>query len=215
MNSSLDRKRLIGIALIALGIVALGVVNWFVGQLSRGRPEDLKHFRGQIVYREGTHDTERYHLYLGGSEALKRGDADGAEKIYRSIVAKYPEEANSYEALGACLYCRTNYPEARTQYLHALKIDPRSADALYGIGSVAYSQRSNDEAVAYFQKALSISGPDAKSHRVLGLVYVQMGETSNAVFHLRKAIELDHSVGDEPEIRDLLKSLEVRRFQTE
>jgi tetratricopeptide (TPR) repeat protein len=169
--------------------------------------ESLKHFNGAIDNSRQTYDLVKSQLAVRASEALKKGDAQTAEALYRELVAKYPDEADSYCSLGACLYFQKRYEEAQTNYLRALKLHPKSVRALYGLGSVAYEQDRNAEAKDYLEKALAFDPNNALCHRVLGCVLEQLGDPSQAITHYERAIALDPSVAGDAVIKERLKEL--------
>jgi Tfp pilus assembly protein PilF len=195
-SPSAGKVRIGLIVAVAVALLAVVMVLRRTGE-APGRFEQLKHFDGVIVPGEGSSDSIEYELYVRASKALEAGDATAAEAIYREIVAKYPDQADSHEALGACLYFQKRHELATESYRQALALSPRSAAALYGLGCVAYSQKRHDEARDFLTKALAIDPDDANSHRVLAFVCEQQGDTAGAKTHLERAIELDASLAAE------------------
>jgi len=118
---------------------------------SPARPAEqrLQDFEGVIDNSGVTHDPVKSDLYVRASQALQDGDAEAAEALYREVVAKYPNDPESYEALGACLYIEARYNAAKAEYLHALQLNGRSVGALYGLGCVAHKQKLYDEAIEH------------------------------------------------------------------
>lgn len=72
-------------------------------------------------------------FYLGAAYALRNGDGDGAhaERLYRQVVAKDPDFAPSYAALGKMLMRRNDNAEAAKMFEDYLKLAPNSADRAY------------------------------------------------------------------------------------
>ena len=144
----------------------------FGGILSQ-RPrssENLKHFDGVIDHHKQTYDPVKSDLYVRASKALKSGDAGSAETLYLRVIARYPGDPDGYEALGACLSFQEKDGEARTNYLHALDLNPQSVNALYGLGCVAYNLHRSVEAKDYLERALLVDQQNGLCHRVLGSV---------------------------------------------
>ncbi len=179
------------------------------GIRSRGpRPsENLKRFDGAIDHSRQTYDHAKSELYVRASLALKKGDAQAAEALYREVLAKYPNDSDGYDALGACLCFQHRYEEARTNYLLGLKLNAQSVDALYGLGCVAYEQGRNTEAKDYLEKALLLDQKNPLCHRVLGSVYEQLGDVPKAVSHYELAVSLEPSVAGDDAIRRRLDEL--------
>jgi len=204
-----SRRQALWVVGIIAGALLLLSAARFSGILShRPRPsENLQHFAGAIDHRRQTYDHIKSELYVRASSALKSGDARGAEALYREVVAKYPGDPDGYEALGACLFFQDKSDEARTNYVRALDLNPRSVDALYGLGCVAYKLHRGAEAKDYLEKALLLDQQNGLCHRVLGSVYEELGDARSAILHYERAIELDPSVAGDAVIRKRVQEL--------
>lgn len=172
-----------------------------------GPKENLQHFEGDIDYSKQTYDHIKSDLYVRASAALKSGDAQSAEALYKQIIAKYPDDPDGFNALGACMVFQERFGEARTNYLRAVLLNSQSVDALYGLGCVAYKLRRNAEARDYLEKALALHEEDGLCHRLLGLVYEELGDKRSAELHYERAVALDPSVAGDAVIRERLQEL--------
>jgi tetratricopeptide (TPR) repeat protein len=192
---AVTKNTIICVAIIAVLAVGIGCrrASKPVGPVS-----DLEHFEGVMDERDQTYDHALSDLRVRASEALKAGDAKIAEGLYREILAKYPNDPDSYTSLGTCLYFEHKYEDAEAEYLRALKLQPQSAPALYGLGCVAYKQKRYPEALDNLEKALAINEKHGLSHRVMGMVYDEMDDRANAIRHFERAVELDpENAGDD------------------
>lgn len=192
-----------------LGVIAVLALIFFADALhDRSRSgQKLRHFDGVLAPGHETYDTAKSALYVRAGEALKAGDASGAETIYREIAARYPKDSDGFSALGACLYFEKKYDESKTEYLHAVELNPQSGKAFYGLGCVAFDQREFEEAKTNLEKALSYDEHDALSHRLLGFVYEHTGDAPKALTHFERAIALDPSMASDPDIKRRLQWL--------
>ncbi len=149
--------------------------------------DELEQFDGAINNSDSTFDIAKSELYVRASQFLQDGDLDAAKSLYRKAVEAYPDDAEGYAALGACLYFDHKHDEARQQYLLALKLDDKCLSAYYGLGCVAYEQEHYDDAIKQLRKAIGINANDGDSHRVLGMVFDALGDRSQAKFHFERA----------------------------
>jgi tetratricopeptide (TPR) repeat protein len=150
---------------------------------------------GQIL------DHARSDLYVRAARALEAGDGDLAEALYREGVARYPADPAAYDRLGACLFFRARYPEARAEYERALALDPRSADARYGLGCVDYKESRYPEARDHLLAALAVRDGHGRTHRMLALVYDQLRDRAAARRHYERAAALDPGIAAEDHVR--------------
>jgi tetratricopeptide (TPR) repeat protein len=199
-------------AIIAGSVCVLGLLVLLIVPSSplghRPRPsENLQSFDGVLDHSNQTYDHIKSKLYVRASRKLKAGDAGGAEALYREIVAKYPNDPDSYEALGACLFFQDKSEEARAEYLHTLALKPQSVGALYGLGCVGYKQARSIEAKDYLERALTLDPGNSLCHRVLGSVYEQMGDAPRALSHYERAVALDPSIAGDAVIQQRVKAL--------
>jgi len=207
--SFLQRRAVLLIVAGAACGLALLELMVFPGLLAH-RPspgENLRHFAGALDHSQQTYDHIKSDLYVRASRALRAGDAGSAEALYREIVAKYPGDPASYNALGACLFFQDKFQAAGAEYQHAMALNPRSAGALYGLGCVAYGQGRSAEAKDYLERALALDSANGLCHRVLGCVYEQMGDAPRARLHYERAIALDPSVAGDAVIQERVKAL--------
>jgi Tfp pilus assembly protein PilF len=172
-------------------------------------PDKLQHFEGFINHNRQTYDPVKSDLYVRASQALKSGDARSAEALYRDLIAKYPDDPDSYSALGTCLFFQDRNEEARTNYLRAMELDSQSASALYGLGCVAYKRGQSTEAKDYLEEVLVIEPQNVMCHRLLGSLYEQLGDSPSAVMHYNRAIALDSSAAENAGIKKRLQALQL------
>jgi tetratricopeptide (TPR) repeat protein len=188
-----------------------GAAVWFAFQdQARFSGDRLEQFEGRISHERVTFDPVKSELATRAAQALKRGDAAEAERVYRQTVERYPNDASCYTDLGACLFFQEKYAEARQEYLRALELNPHSADARYGLGCVDYKENRFPEARDQLLQALAIHEADAATHRVLTLVYLELREPDKARTHFDRAGTLDPTIAADESIRQRLAGPAVR-----
>jgi len=104
----------------------------------------------QLAARFSTRLPERYRLTLDAMMAGWRGDAVGSERIFRTVIARYPDDFDANYELGDLLFHGNpargrDVAEAREPLERAASLDPtRSAEALFHLISIAAVQRRRD-----------------------------------------------------------------------
>ncbi len=140
---------------------------------------------------------------LGGANRL-----DEAEKAYRQILAKYPENPHALSELGRILFSRGLDEEAEEYYKRALKIDSAHYTCPYeGLGLVYLKRGKTDLAARNFKKAIKI-GPDMEYKKYNGLakIYINEGKYKKAGELLKKSIE---NFPYDDEAKELMKKLDA------
>jgi tetratricopeptide (TPR) repeat protein len=169
--------------------------------------QQLQHFEGAIDHSKQTYDAVKSDLYVRASRSLEANDAKTAEALYREAIARYPQDPDGYEALGACLYFMARYDDAKAEYMRALHLNGKSVDAYYGLGCVAHKQKRYDEARELLGKALTLDENNGSCHLVLAMVYDETGDKPKAALHYERAIALDRSIANDGATKQRLKEL--------
>ena len=104
---------------------------------------------------------ERDRLMLDAMTATERGRMDEAERLYRAIVSRYPDQVEAWFALGDLLY-HSNIPrgrsvaEARPAFERVLQIEPESSEALDHLAFVAADEGRYDEQDSLLTRLLTL-----------------------------------------------------------
>lgn len=155
-----------------------------------------------------TYDKELARLLVRANDAIKNGDLNLAEDLYRQAVSKWPNDADRHTNLGVCLGLQKNYDAAEAEFALALQLNPQSVAALYNMGCNAYAQRRHDDAKMYLERASAIDAKHAGCHRALGMVHEASGNKTEAIAHYERAIKLAPSIYvNENELRQYIDKL--------
>jgi Flp pilus assembly protein TadD len=185
--------------------LAGGAAVWFAFQdHAHSSGDRLEQFEGRLSHERVSFDAIKSELATRAAQALKSGDAAEAERVYRQTVERYPNDASCYTDLGAGLFFREKYADARQEYWRALELDPHSADARYGLGCVDHKEDRFPEAREQLLQALAIHEADSGTHRVLTLVNLELREPDKARTHFDRAGALDPTIAADERIRRLL-----------
>ena len=133
------------------------------------------------------HDRRLLTAYL----TARRGSLDEAERMYRGILADYPEDSETWLQLGELLVHGNplrgrSGREAREPFERALALDSTSGDALMYLARIASLEDRSAEADSLLRRAEAMSSPSTLD--IVGL----------------RAFTLSDRPGGERETRDLL-----------
>ncbi len=132
-------------------------------------------------------------------EAVTRhtqGDLDGAEKIYRTILAKDPDFVPGLHLLGRVHGEREAFGEAEAFLRRARSLLPDDVDILADLADVRRLMGSPDEAKRLLETALRLDPSRAALHFGLARLHLKSGDIGKAIVHLQRTIELDSTNAD-------------------
>ena len=123
--------------------------------------------------------------YLLGLSLIRKGDVGGAVKPLQQSIAFNPAVLKPHLLLATALEDLGRGPEARTEWLAALKVDPHSEMALDGASKNFLAARD-------FGSVVDLLGPEPKGENLtldLALAYEGVGNTEQAIDVLKKGLE--------------------------
>ncbi len=145
----------------ALGYYRLAVAGGYAGVLTAA--DQLDAIRRAVRYKDRLADRDR--ALVEAEDAYRRGAAAEAERRFRSIVWRYPNDVDAWHSLGRVL---TNYApvlvrpisQRRAARERILALDPDHVQATFGLASVAADEGKIEEAQALLERWLELA-PDA------------------------------------------------------
>lgn len=173
-----------------------------------------------------------------GAEAMRKGQFEKAEQIYRQLIKEHPGEPRLRMNLGLALHSRGNYPDAIREFEAFLKAFPEPGPVHLMLGAARLKLRQSCEAItpleaarqwrssaqvlvelgdAYFgcgryaeaAKVFESLGPMPKALQGAGLSYARLGRADLA----RAAFDRLASLPPTPELHEL--QAEVHTIQGE
>jgi tetratricopeptide (TPR) repeat protein len=130
--------------------------------------------------------------YHEGGAYLKAGEPKKALVSLEKALAKHPDDADIYEALGDAFFRLDDLARAEASYKQALEIEPEFPEAMEKLGVVYGKKGELDKAIATFKKVLSLFPVEyASTHVNLATSYSLKGEKKKAQEELKRALELD------------------------
>lgn len=114
-----------------------------------------------------------------------------SQQEYQRLFAVAPDSDRVHQLLGEAALAAENKSEAETEFLNALKVNPRSVDAATELAELKRSQSKFDEAISYYTKAAQIGPMNYEIAYGLGACYTYKQDYPQAVQWLRKAVAFD------------------------
>lgn len=143
-------------------------------------------------------------LYTYAMSAEKAGHIDVMEKTLREILRKYPNDANSLNALGYSLADRnTHLNEAFALISKAHQISPKDSFILDSLGWVNFRLGKNALALEQLQRAFAVK-PEADIAAHIGEVLWAMNRRTEAEQIWQQGQKMD---ANNPTLKDTLKRL--------
>lgn len=125
-----------------------------------------------------------------GTQLYRQGRFAEAETAFRLALAKRPEEARLYLALGLCIDPDERPDEALSNFKRAVELDDMLADAHNGIG-ICETDLARGEAA--FRRAIVIEPHSAEFHANLAVCLLRQGRMQDAEPIFRAAVLLEPS----------------------
>ena len=129
-------------------------------------------------------------------KALRSGDFERAEKIYRELLAKDDKDLDARLGLSHVLLKQRRFQDSWDNAARAIAIDPLSARAHALLGSVVLATGDFRLSVEEFRTALSLKDDEAMAIAGLAMVDFYENRTRSCVIGLRRAVNIDP---DEPD----------------
>jgi tetratricopeptide (TPR) repeat protein len=114
-----------------------------------------------------------------------------SQQEYQKLFAMAPDSDRVYQLLGEAALAAENKSEAETEFLNALKANPRSVDVATELAELKRSQSKFDEAISYYARAAQNGPLNYEISYGLGACYTYKQDYAQAVQWLRKAVAFD------------------------
>lgn len=131
-----------------------------------------------------------------GQKAIRKGDYQGAEKIYRDLLTKDAHDTQARLGLSFALLKQRNLQDAYDHAARVIVIDPLSARAHALLGAAILAAGDFRNSVEEFRTALALNENEALAIAGLAMVDFYENRLPLAVPQLRRAVNVDP---DEPD----------------
>jgi tetratricopeptide (TPR) repeat protein len=129
--------------------------------------------RAELLVTEGLshHPQSAPLLLFGGLVHERRGDYDGAERMYRRALETDATLPQAHKNLGDIAYERGAYDEALQHYQRVSEMAPELGDDLYAkLGNLHYRARNREGAIRHWRRALELNPANPTVRNNLELV---------------------------------------------
>ncbi len=120
----------------------------------------------------------------------ERGDVTGAIEDLAELVARWPEVAKYWRALGQAHLVVESWDDSEDSLLKSLAIDPLDPDSLTLLGNLYARRGKVDRAIALYRRSLELNR-NVYAMTNIGAMLSKAGEPDEALRVFREAVELD------------------------
>ncbi len=131
-----------------------------------------------------------------GQKAIRKGEYETAEKIYRELLTKDARDVRARLGLSFALLKQRNLQDAYDHAARVILLDPLSARAHALLGSVILASGDFRTSVEEFRTALALNDNEALAIAGLAMVDFYENRVPLALPALRRAVNLDSSEPD-------------------
>ena len=115
-----------------------------------------------------------------GTEALSRGDADGARQVLEKALRYKPRNQRARNLLGLSLFKLGELEKAEAIYRGLIEDHPADPTLRVNLGLVFLKSGASADAVRCFETTLDLAPDHQKAQNYLGLALAQKGELARA-----------------------------------
>src|SRR5689334_13280375 len=119
----------------------------------------------------------------------ERGDAAGAERLYRQILQVDPDYADAHYLLGRIAQDRGLLDDAQRHVQEAIRCNPREPTFHHTAGQIHYARGQFSDAIARLEAVRELD-PAVDCHTDLGCAYEKVGRFADAVREFEQAVAL-------------------------
>ena len=127
---------------------------------------------------------------------LEHGKLRAAEKQYKQILGKIPNNVDAFSNLGVVYFRSGRLRSAESTLKKALALAPDNDFVLTTLGIVHYRQSRFDDALSDLRKAIEINPNSATAHNYLGITASQKGRQREAETEILQAIAKNPNYAD-------------------
>jgi Flp pilus assembly protein TadD len=146
-----------------------------------------------------------------GSELLKQGKIDEAQRAFRSALELEPDNPRVLALLGLSHFRANQLTEARPIYEQLVERAPTDASHRLNLGLVYLKQNDADKAIGALEISRALDPSQGRAVSYLGLAYARAGRYAEAYRAFLVAGQTDLAI----EIEDNLSALERDRIHAQ
>ena len=133
-----------------------------------------------------------------GHQFMKPGQYNRAEKEWKKIARKYPEDYYAYLQLGLVnIYRDKNHGKAILYFKEAIKNHPKAKDVYFHLATSYKALEDCKTSIDFCNQLLSIDPKDSNTFEVRAQCYEKEGDMAKAIRDYRSAKKYKPSLSDE------------------
>ncbi len=125
------------------------------------------------------------------SKFLKKKNLNKAEKLYKKILEKFPNNFDANYFMASIKAQNNNFNDAKNYMETALSINPNLPELNNNLGLIYLNLNDVEKSINYFEKAINLKKDYIFAYTNLGMAYVNLKQVAKAKESYLKAIEID------------------------
>jgi tetratricopeptide (TPR) repeat protein len=155
----------------------------------------------------GTNDEANARV-VAATSLERLGRSGEARDMLQELIARRPDYAPAYLALGDVHFRRSEFADAQRAYRQYLRYEPGHEGALTNLGISAINAGQLDEGIKALQRVVDARPQLASAHRNLAIALANAGRTDQAIAHVKEAARLAPA---DAAIRELSQQLQAAK----
>jgi len=132
-------------------------------------------------------------LYIQSLVAGSENDQAAQQDALLQLVALYPQDERTHNALGGFLFGQQDFAGTITHLNHAIAIAPEFSTPYNVLGYSHRNLEDFDSARAAFEKYVELNPDEANPYDSLAELQMEMGDYEGSISNYRKALEINPS----------------------
>ena len=129
-------------------------------------------------------------------ESHRRGDLEGAGRLYREILKQAPGQFETLHYLGLLEAQRGNAVEGVELMRRAVAVNPQAVEAHLNLGNMLLELGRADEALKSVERAVELNAKSPQGLNSLGLVLLELGRGQEALSAFERALQIEPGYAD-------------------
>jgi Tfp pilus assembly protein PilF len=126
-----------------------------------------------------------------GTMLLQMGDLDGAESLFRQVIARNADFSNARNNLAVALLRKGEVAAAVKELQEVIRLKPKQPAGYVNLGNALSKQGNAEGAAVNYRKALQLDPGSQEAWQGLGELHRQKGEFAAAADAFRNALRID------------------------
>ena len=125
------------------------------------------------------------------NKCFKNKNFEKAEKLYKKILKKFPNNFDANYFLASIKVQNNNYLDSKIYMEKALSVNPNLPELNNNLGLIYLNLNETEKSISFFKKAIELNKNYILAYTNLGMAYVSLKKVPDAKESYLKAIEID------------------------